>query len=565
MFHADHPFLIVLVGAFNTGKSSLINALLGASVLGVGPTPTTDRIVIVRHGDTLQRTIAGQVDTIFYPAPLLEQASLVDTPGLESVLTSHDDVTRRFLHRADQVWLVMLATQAMSQRSVESLRGLREYGKRVVLIVNQIDLIEPDERETIRAFVAQQAKANLETEPELWLVSAKWAAQAQQNVQRTGSQTATRDEALWEQSGFAAIERYLLRTLDDATRVRQKLETPLQTFARVLDAAQAQVREQQNTLAAYRQIAKNVQMQIEQAARDQHATVQQTLDQIDSAFTESEQRGGQAIRSTFALSRAPSLLGSGISALSGLARVRRLLGARGATRIAFDAKQVGEPLNAIPAIADNLPSRLEGRDLKDVDDLSAYARREMDKLPAVLKQKLVGQDRPPSSYDRVSMTEAHAQWLAVLDNARNAEPVRIDRAAQQTLIVLVFYELAVLIVGIAIGLGLAHSTSGGTWVTLVLLTLLALVAGVAAMPLRGLLLAQAYAQHLETVKAEVDAILRRAADRQIAFGVQMRQDAVGPFLRLIQAQTSSTDTLSDALERHKQTLTTLEKDLAALR
>ena len=29
MFHADHPYLMVLVGAFNSGKSSIINALLG--------------------------------------------------------------------------------------------------------------------------------------------------------------------------------------------------------------------------------------------------------------------------------------------------------------------------------------------------------------------------------------------------------------------------------------------------------------------------------------------------------------------------------------------------------
>jgi len=69
---------------------------------------------------------------------------------------------------------------------------------------------------------------------------------------------------------------------------------------------------------------------------------------------------------------------------------------------------------------------------------------------------------------------------------------------------------------------------------------------------------------LDSVKAEVDAIVRRAGDQQIAFGTQLRQDSVAPFLRLIQAQTSSADTLAVSLERHRQTLAGLEKELTGL-
>jgi ribosome biogenesis GTPase A len=97
LFHADHPYLCVLVGAFNTGKSSLINALIGAPVLSVGATPTTNRIAILRYGEALQTLAGGDSDTVFHPSPLLQRVSFVDTPGLDSVFKGHDEATRAFL------------------------------------------------------------------------------------------------------------------------------------------------------------------------------------------------------------------------------------------------------------------------------------------------------------------------------------------------------------------------------------------------------------------------------------------------------------------------------------
>src|SRR5260221_14672589 len=82
LFHADHPFLIVLVGAFNTGKSSMINALIGQPVLPIGATPTTHKIAIVRHGPSFERVEAGAVENVVRPAPLLGQTSLGETTAL---------------------------------------------------------------------------------------------------------------------------------------------------------------------------------------------------------------------------------------------------------------------------------------------------------------------------------------------------------------------------------------------------------------------------------------------------------------------------------------------------
>ena len=47
----DEAFLLVVVGEFNAGKSSFINALLGGAVLPEGVTPTTDRIYVLLHAE----------------------------------------------------------------------------------------------------------------------------------------------------------------------------------------------------------------------------------------------------------------------------------------------------------------------------------------------------------------------------------------------------------------------------------------------------------------------------------------------------------------------------------
>src|SRR5581483_4972349 len=171
----------------------------------------------------------GDVETVFDPSPILERVCLVDTPGLESVFKEHDQVTQRFLHRADMVLLVMPATQAMSARNVEYMQSLRAYGKRVIVVINQIDALDADEQKTLKDFVTEQTRLNLGFVPPIWMLSAKQALEAQQSTPR--------NEELWQASGFNQVEQYVNEALSDVARVRQKLETPLQIARNVTTSA----------------------------------------------------------------------------------------------------------------------------------------------------------------------------------------------------------------------------------------------------------------------------------------------------------------------------------------
>ena len=49
--HFRSPAARTCPGEFNSGKSSIINALLGEDVVAEGVTPTTSEVCVVGHGD----------------------------------------------------------------------------------------------------------------------------------------------------------------------------------------------------------------------------------------------------------------------------------------------------------------------------------------------------------------------------------------------------------------------------------------------------------------------------------------------------------------------------------
>lgn len=558
LFHTNHPFLMVMVGPFSSGKSSIINALLGEEVLQVGPVPTTDHIAILRHGPDVQHSRSGDVETIFHPNPLLENLSLVDTPGLESVFRKHEEITRRFLHRADVVLLVMLATQVLSASNLEHFQELKAYGKRVVIVVNQIDVLDEAEREQVREFVLEQSRLHLGVEPQIWLVSARQALAAQQE--------SPRDEILWDQSGFADIEEYIKETLGDVERLRQKLETPLQICQNVTRDALARVNSQQAVLDTHRKTNKNIEAQIEQARREQTQTVEQALAAVEGHWEDAITRGDEAIADLFHFSRGLSLFFGGLGELIGVGRLVRRLRGTSRAESAFDEHKVGEALAQIPQEVGKLGPRLEGRDLQDLDDLVDYTRDAVKRLPPTLSDKVIGRIQTPLHYERGFLRDVSGKLDDILQDAGRFETKRLDRTLRNWLIVLALWEVLTiaLVLVVAISVFSGATPEAGTILLVFGVGILFVVLGLALVPIRGWFLRKAYQNRLRESCTEYLDILRRAAEEQIAHGVQLRRDATAPFTRLIDSQAELVEDLRRDLEAHQQALVRLQRDLAGL-
>ncbi|MEM9950576.1 MAG: dynamin family protein [Chloroflexota bacterium] len=561
LFHADHPYLMVMVGPFSSGKSSIINALLGdEDFLRVGVVPTTDRISILRWGeDARHMGTAGDVDTVFYPSPLLKKVSFVDTPGLESVFKEHEETTSKFLHRADVVLFVMLSTQAMSMRNLEYLKRFKEYGKKVMIVISQSDLITDEERATIEDYVTNESKMRLGFEPTIWFVSAQKGLEA-----RSGESV---NQALWKESGLQQVENFINKQLGDADRLRQKLQTPLQIVQMVHDDALGTVRENQHTFDRYRNISENIDQQLQSQKNSQERTVRAVIAEVEARFRQTGERSADAIHEIFQFSRAFSSLGRGVMELFGLARLFRRPDTPSYLEGVFKRYNVFEPIDEIPQEVAKLAPRLEGQDMQDLDDLVKYGNKEISNLPADIGEKVIGKIQAPAKYDRVFLQEIREELDEIEREAKKVETEKLESVRRNTLVYLAIWELVmvILLVALVYAWNFVDSATEIPLATVSLLILLgAALLGFAALPLRGRIIHSEYVNRLLKLQARYTEVLTKASDKQIEYGMQLRRDTINPLTRLVEAQARIQDEQLERLNQNAQDIGKIESALNAL-
>jgi len=214
----EELFLLVVVGEFNAGKSAFINALIGQRVLEEGVTPTTARIHVLQYGDTIGRyTTDGGLQAITAPVDLLRELHIVDTPGTNAIQREHERLTTDFVPRSDLVLFLTSADRPFTESERIFLASIKEWGKKIVVVVNKIDILAtPHEEDEVLTFVRDHARELLRTRVDVFPISARLAMRAKQGEPR-----------LWATSGFDTLERYLDATLDTGSRFKLKLANPL--------------------------------------------------------------------------------------------------------------------------------------------------------------------------------------------------------------------------------------------------------------------------------------------------------------------------------------------------
>ena len=276
-------FLLVVLGEYNAGKSSLLNALLGAQVAPEGVTPTTDRVTILSWGDEARETESGpNLLRRTHPSPLLREVALVDTPGTNAIITRHQELTERFVPRADLVLFVTSADRPFTESERTFLELIASWGKKITIVVNKIDILEEQsEREKVLEYVRDHARETLHTTPEVFGVMARRAAKAR----------AANDAHALAASGLPALEEHIRAQLEDAERIRLKLLSPIGVGGRVAEDAHGVVAGRLELLAQDRRTLEEIERQQRQFEKDMRREGASYLARIKTILLEIERRG----------------------------------------------------------------------------------------------------------------------------------------------------------------------------------------------------------------------------------------------------------------------------------
>jgi predicted GTPase len=213
---AEDRFNLAVVGRFNRGKTSLMNAILGVNRLPTGILPLTSVITTVAYGSKEQTVLhfEGRILTseiglddlpkyitqacnpgnvrnikkaqIELPSEILRRGFyFVDTPGLGSAIAGNTRTAEDFIPEADAFLLVTSYESPLSDEEIRLLRAVSVPSRRVFVVLNKHDMVTAQERRAALAYVkAQLALIPGEHEPNVFSASARDGLQAKRDGDR---------------------------------------------------------------------------------------------------------------------------------------------------------------------------------------------------------------------------------------------------------------------------------------------------------------------------------------------------------------------------------------------
>lgn len=225
----EASLVVAVLGQFKRGKSTLLNALLGADILPSALLPLTSIPTIIKYGkvncvnvaliDGTSLTVSIQdlslyvtergnprnrkgvagVEVFCASPVLLKGIVFVDTPGIGSTLSHNTEVTRNFVPRCDCALIVLSADPPITEVELQFIEAVVPLLSLALYVVNKTDYLSRQGIQEIAGFLreALEEKKLCPYGDEIFSVSARIGLEGR----KTGQ------DQLWAESGMEALEK----------------------------------------------------------------------------------------------------------------------------------------------------------------------------------------------------------------------------------------------------------------------------------------------------------------------------------------------------------------------
>ena len=527
-------FLLVVAGEFNSGKSAFINALIGEAVMPEGVTPTTSMINLLRSGDKPgSRMLPSGIVERSHPAALLDEITIVDTPGTNAIIREHEELTQRFVPRSDIVFFVTSADRPFTESEREFMEEIREWGKKVVVVVNKRDLVRSQEDvATITDFVSANIERLLGFRPEVFAVSALQAQQANELAARNPEEA----QRLWDESEFGSLENFIFSTLDEEGRIRLKLLSPLGTADHLVEQYLAATRERLQILDEDMRTIENIERQLELYQEDMRRQFAFHLSRIEAIIARMTARGDDFFEETVRLGRVFDLWNTD------------------KIRASFDEQVVGDSERDIDAAIDELIDWMVEQDLRTWESINGYLDR---RRLAQYEDEMVGEMSSQFRYDRRALIDSVS--TRAREEVDRYDPEAAGRELSESVRSAVA-QVAVTEAG-AVGLGalvVAAASTVAVDVTGILAASLIAGLGLFILPRKRKQAREEFRKRSAELESRLIEVMSAQFESELTRSSMRMESAIAPYTRFVRDQR-------DRLTRFETELVDLQGDLRRLR
>jgi small GTP-binding protein len=509
LLQLDELFLLVTVGEFNSGKSAFINALLGQRFLTEGVTPTTTRVHILRYGEQAATEPKEEsVSVTTCPVDFLREINIVDTPGTNAIIRRHEEITEDFVPRSDLVLFVTSADRPFTESERVFLERIRNWGKKVVIVLNKIDILESEaDVEKVVGFITEHAQRLLGFVPEVFPLSARLALQA-----KMADDGAEKDR-LWEASHFASLERYILETLDQESRIQLKLLNPLGVAERVAGQYWEAVNERLGLLREDLETIDNIDRQLDLYKEDMKHDFEFRLSDIENILYQ--------------------MLSRGIEFFDNAVRLRKIFDLIDAERVrrGFERRVVADTPQRIEAKVQELIDWLVDRDLRQWQAVMEY----LDKRQAARHEEVIGTPIEPFEYKRQALlgSVGRAAQEVVASYDKEAEAREIAESVQAAVAGTALLEVGA--VGLGTLLTLALSSTAADLTGILAASVLAAV-GLFVIPAKRRRAKADLRAKIEDMKGRLMVTMAAQFEQEMERSLHRLEEAIAPYTRFVKAE-----------------------------